>query len=76
MDVKQRNHEIKMMFRQLGELDVLDEDDFMRGCLLWIQRQSYRFTTTREVHAFLTGTLEAVRWLQKEEEEDDEGDNS
>lgn len=70
MDLRQRYHEIKMMWRQLGELDALDEDDFISGMLVRFQRQLHRFMTTREVHAFLTGAIEAVRWLRYEEEKE------
>ena len=71
MNIKQRNFEIDMMWRQLGELDGLDQNDFRRGHSVRFQQSSHAFTTGREVHAFLSGALEAVRWLRYQEEKND-----
>ncbi len=74
-DTKQRIYEIKMMWRQLEEFEATHGDDFLSGMTVRFQKQSYRFTTTREIHAFLTGALEAVRWLRYEEEKNDDDED-
>lgn len=75
MDIAQRIHEIKMMWRQLDVFNVLDEHDSISGLTVHFRRQPFRFNTRREVHAFLTGLLEAIRWMRYEEEKDNDNED-
>lgn len=70
MNQHQRSFEIEMMWRQLDKEEARHEHDYLRNMAVRLFCTTYVFSTYREVHAFLSGALDAVRYTQQEQQDD------
>ncbi len=71
MNQQKRRFEIDMMWRQLGEEGALNENDYHRGMSVRLFLNTHVFTSLREVHALLSGALDAVRYQALKQEQED-----
>ncbi len=72
MNQQRRRFEIEMMWRQLNELRARDGHDYLRNMNVRLFHTTHIFSTYREVHAFLSGALDAIRYTQQEQEDADQ----